>query len=67
MTTPPDTRSPLTMTADEICHELQCSRSTMDRMVARGELPKPAIRHHKFVRWLRPEFEACVRNGLRSS
>lgn len=46
--------TPATMTVEEICHDFQISRQTVDRLRRSGRLPKP-FRLGRLVRYPREE------------
>lgn len=56
----PGASQPMTLTRNQLAHELQVSSRTISRMVERGELPLPKT-IGKSLRWYRPDVAEWLR------
>ncbi len=54
-----------TLTANQICQDLQCSKTTLWRMVKRGDYPKPSFNIGTQRRWRVSDLEAWEQERIK--
>jgi predicted DNA-binding transcriptional regulator AlpA len=62
--TKPELRPPAFMSKATLARELDCAESTVDELVRRGIIPKPAKLTSGMVRWAWADVEPAVRSLL---